>query len=104
MTDPYSVVVITLFPEMFDSFYRASLIGKAMDAGLVAEHRVDPREFTSDVHRTVDDAPFGGGSAEKTYRSLLVTEYAKQISQNGGLGITDQITRDLIALQEGAQQ
>ncbi|GBE44683.1 chemotactic signal-response protein CheL [bacterium BMS3Bbin10] len=50
------------------------------------------------------DAPFGGGSAEKTYRSLLVTEYAKQISQNGGLGITDQITRDLIALQEGAQQ
>ena len=50
------------------------------------------------------DAPFGGGSAEKTYRSLLVTQYAKQISQNGGLGISDQITRDLIALQEGAQQ
>ena len=50
------------------------------------------------------DAPFGGGSAEKTYRSLLVTEFAKQISQNGGLGISDQITRDLIALQEGAQQ
>ena len=50
------------------------------------------------------DGPFGGGSSEKTYRSLLVTEYAKQISQNGGLGISDQITRDLIALQEGAQQ
>ena len=50
------------------------------------------------------DAIGGGGSAEKTYRSLLVTEYAKQISQNGGLGISDQITRDLIALQEGAQK
>lgn len=50
------------------------------------------------------DAPFGGGSAEKTYRSLLITQYAKQISQNGGLGLSDQITRDLIALQEGAQQ
>ncbi len=50
------------------------------------------------------EAPFGGGSSEKTYRSLLVTEYAKQISQNGGLGLSDQITRDLIALQEGAQQ
>ncbi len=50
------------------------------------------------------EAPFGGGSTEKTYRSLLVTEYAKQISQNGGLGLSDQITRDLIALQEGAQQ
>jgi len=59
---PYGVVVITLFPEMFDSFFRASLLGKGLDAGLIAEHRVDPREFTSDVHRTVDDAPFGGGA------------------------------------------
>jgi flagellar protein FlgJ len=50
------------------------------------------------------DGPFGGGSAEKTYRSLIVTEYAKQMSQNGGLGLSDQITRDLIALQEGAQK
>ena len=50
------------------------------------------------------EAPFGGGSSEKTYRSLLVSEYAKQISANGGLGLADQITRDLIALQEGAQK
>lgn len=50
------------------------------------------------------DPPFGGGSSEKTYRSLLVNEYAKEISRNGGLGIADQITRDLIALQEDAQQ
>lgn len=59
---PYGVVLITLFPEMFDSFFRASLLGKATDAGIVLEHRVDPREFTNDVHRTVDDAPFGGGA------------------------------------------
>ena len=50
------------------------------------------------------DPPFGGGSSEKTYRSLLVNEYAKEISRNGGLGIADQITRDLIALQEDAQK
>ncbi len=60
--DPYGVVVITLFSEMFDSYFRASLLGKAIDSGLIVEHRVDPREFTSDVHRTVDDAPFGGGA------------------------------------------
>ncbi len=59
---PFGVVVITLFPEMFDSFFRASLIGKGLDSGILQEHRVDPREFTSDVHRTVDDAPFGGGA------------------------------------------
>jgi len=50
------------------------------------------------------DGPYGGGSSEKTYRSLLINEYAKQISQSGGLGISEQITRDLIALQEGAQK
>ena len=50
------------------------------------------------------EAPFGGGSTEKTYRSLLVSEYAKQISGNGGLGIADQITRDLIELQENSQK
>ena len=32
---PYGVVVITLFPEMFDSFFRASLLGKGIDAGLI---------------------------------------------------------------------
>ncbi len=50
------------------------------------------------------DGPFGGGSAETTYRSMLITQFAEQISKNGGLGISDQITRDLIALQEGARQ
>lgn len=50
------------------------------------------------------DAPFGGGNTEKTYRSLIIGEYAKQISKNGGLGMADQITSDLIALQEGAQK
>ena len=50
------------------------------------------------------DPPFGGGPSEKTYRSLLVTEYAREMSQNGGIGLADQITRDLIALQEGAQR
>ena len=50
------------------------------------------------------DPPFGGWSSEKTYLSLLVNEYAKEISRNGGLGIADQITRDLIALQEDARK
>ena len=58
----FGVVVITLFPEIFDPFFEASLLGKAVVSGLVEEHRVDPREFTYDVHRTVDDAPYGGGA------------------------------------------
>jgi tRNA (guanine37-N1)-methyltransferase len=55
-------VVLTIFPEYFDSPLEASLLGKALEKGLVAVDRVDPRDYTEDVHRTVDDLPFGGGA------------------------------------------
>ncbi len=61
-SDSFGVAIVTLFPEMFDAFLGASLLGKAVSSGLVGVHRVDPRDFTHDVHRTVDDAPFGGGA------------------------------------------
>jgi tRNA (guanine37-N1)-methyltransferase len=54
--------VFTLFPALVDGFCSESLLGKARAAGLVDLRVHDPREHTSDVHRTVDDAPFGGGA------------------------------------------
>lgn len=53
--------VVTLFPEAFDSALAASLLGKARAAGLVEIDFVNPRDFTEDRHRTVDDSPYGGG-------------------------------------------
>ncbi len=53
--------VVTLFPELFSSFLRASLVGKAVEAGRLAVRFVDPRDFTHDRHRTTDDTPYGGG-------------------------------------------
>lgn len=53
--------VVTLFPEMFQSVLAASLLGKAIQAGLIEVQFTDPRTFTTDRHRTVDDAPYGGG-------------------------------------------
>jgi len=47
---------------MVDAFYTESLLGKARDNGLLDLRTHDLREHTSDVHRTVDDAPFGGGA------------------------------------------
>ncbi len=55
-------VVLTIFPEYFDSPLETSLLGKAVEKGLVSVERVDPRVYTDDVHRTVDDLPFGGGA------------------------------------------
>ena len=54
--------VFTLFPAMVDGFCSDSLLGKARRSGLVDLRLHDPRDHTSDVHRTVDDAPFGGGA------------------------------------------
>lgn len=54
--------VFTLFPEMISAFAGDSLLGKAQESGLLDIHTHDPRHHTIDVHRTVDDAPFGGGA------------------------------------------
>jgi tRNA (guanine37-N1)-methyltransferase len=54
--------VFSIFPEVVDTFCRASLLGKARGAGLLDLRTHDPREHTADPHRTVDDTPFGGGA------------------------------------------
>lgn len=54
--------VVTLFPEMFGSFLRSGLLGKAIGSGAIEVRFTNPRDCTSDRHRTVDDTPYGGGS------------------------------------------
>ncbi len=58
----FRIGVFTLFPEMVIDFTGRSLLGKARDRGLVDVSVWDPRDHTTDVHRTVDDTPFGGGA------------------------------------------
>lgn len=55
-------IVVTIFPEFFTSALAASLLGKAIEKGLIEVQFVNPRTFTEDVHNTVDDVPFGGGA------------------------------------------
>lgn len=63
MTAPaLSVEVLTLFPEMFASVLGGSLLGKAIAGGAVAVHLTNPRDFAPGKHKSVDDAPYGGGS------------------------------------------
>ena len=59
---PWRVTALTLFPEMFPGPLGHSLAGKALEAGLWSLEALDIRGFASDKHRTVDDAPFGGGA------------------------------------------
>lgn len=52
---------ITLFPEMFEAVTRHGITRRALAQGLWQFGTLNPRDFTSDNHRTVDDRPFGGG-------------------------------------------
>ena len=54
--------VFSIFPEVVDGFCAASLLGKARAGGLLDLRCHDIREHTADVHRSVDDAPYGGGA------------------------------------------
>lgn len=54
--------VFTLFPAMIDEFCSHSLLGRAQTSGAVDVHSHDIRSYATDVHKTVDDTPFGGGA------------------------------------------
>lgn len=67
--------VITLFPEMIQDACSQGVTGRAVRAGLVTMQCWNPRDVTEDVHRTVDDRPYGGGPgmvmmAEPLHRTL----------------------------------
>ena len=54
--------VFAIFPDLVDTFCRESLIGRARAAGRLDLRCHDLRSHSTDVHRTVDDSPFGGGA------------------------------------------
>ena len=53
--------VVTLFPDLFEITTRYGVTGKAVQRGLVELDLWNPRDYTSDKHRSVDDRPYGGG-------------------------------------------
>ncbi len=55
------VGVVTLFPEMFQAITDHGVTGRAVNNGLINLEFWNPRDFTQDKHRTVDDRPYGGG-------------------------------------------
>jgi len=55
------VAVLTLFPEMFSAITQSGITRRAVEKGLIEIELFNPRDFTEDKHRTVDDRPYGGG-------------------------------------------
>lgn len=82
----WSVRVLTLFPEMFPGSLGFSLAGKALANGAWALETVDIRGYARDKHRSVDDAPLGGGAGMVMRPDVLDAALADAAARPGGLG------------------
>ena len=58
---PLRIDILTLFPELFETFVETSIVGRAIRRGLVDVEVTNFRDFAPDAYGSVDDAPFGGG-------------------------------------------
>jgi tRNA (guanine37-N1)-methyltransferase len=84
--------VVTLFPEMFAAVTQSGIPGRAMQAGLWSLGLWNPRDFTRDNYRTVDDRPYGGGPGmlmlaeplEKALDAALSEQRERSSSARGG--------------------
>jgi tRNA (guanine37-N1)-methyltransferase len=54
--------IITIFPEILNSYYKESILGRAQKNKLISINYINLRDFTNDKHHSVDDAPYGGGA------------------------------------------
>jgi len=57
-----TVKILTLFPQIIETYFSTSIPAKAVEKGLVRYETINIRDFATDRHRTCDDAPYGGGA------------------------------------------
>lgn len=105
-----TINVLTLFPEMLEGFLGGSILKRAAEKGLFSFRLINPREYTRDAHRTVDDKPYGGGSGmlmkiEPVARALAVLKKKRQAGKIYLLAPTGKVfnqarARELAALKK----
>jgi len=76
--------VLTLFPEMVSQGLNTSIIGRAIDKGLITLNTVNIREFSKDKHKRVDDYPYGGGAGMVIQAEPVYDSYSYVIDQING--------------------
>ena len=80
--------VLTLFPELINSHLDFSIMKRATDDGVISVNAINPRDFTLDKHKKVDDTPYGGGKgmvmkAEPIFKCFLIQSIAVRRNQAG---------------------
>jgi len=78
------VSIVTLFPEMFKALSESGISSRAIDKGLLSLSTVNPRDYTVDRHKSVDDRPYGGGPGMvMTVPPLASAIHAAKARMNG---------------------
>ena len=73
------IKVFTLFPEMLRPMLGASILGRAIAAGLIEVELIDIRDYSADKHRNTDDYPFGGGAGMVMAAQPIVDAFAANL-------------------------
>ncbi len=103
--------VLTLFPEMIETALNTSVIGRAIDNGLIEIEAINIRDYTLDKHKKVDDYPYGGGAGMVMQAQPVYDAYMSIVDRVGerlpciyltpqGKTFNQQIARDLSKLDE----
>jgi tRNA (guanine37-N1)-methyltransferase len=84
--------VVTILPELIEPALAAGVVGRARDAGVISVATVNPRDFTTDRHRTVDDTPYGGGPGMVMKPGPLLAAIAAATQASAGASAGDPAT------------
>jgi len=83
--------VVTLFPEMFDAVAKYGITRRALEEGRWDLQLWNPRDFTQDNHRTVDDRPYGGGPGTVMLPEPLDAALDAALERQRGLGVAARV-------------
>jgi len=97
--------VVTLFPEMFAALTASGITRRALERGLWQIECWNPRQWTQDVHRTVDDRPYGGGPVMVMLASPLeqAIDAAKAAAKVGAGGTAETRVIDRSFVEDGVR-
>ncbi len=81
--------IVTIFPEAFESYLNSSILKRAIENKIIAVKFYNPRDFTEDKHRKVDDRPYGGGPGMVMY-ALPIIRAVESIKSKLGHSVSKQ--------------
>lgn len=79
--------VLTLFPEMVENYFQYSILKRAVESNVIDIHTINPRDYTENKHKKVDDIPYGGGAGMVLMAQPYVDAYESVVKNPNSLTV-----------------